>query len=189
MRLALERRLCPRLIGTRRNCFRTGAGRWCRLGIRARSRGKLSTCCGMRGGGIRSARAPTRLGADSAQVRALATRYAAFLFHAYNAKVRQFRNFMSFDRRWLEEAGSEDCNGRTLWALGMCVGRSHRPSFQQLAGDLFHGALPGAVEFKAPRAWAFSLLGIQEYLQRLSGDRLAEQIRDSLAGRLIQLFE
>jgi len=129
------------------------------------------------------------LGEDSAQVRALATRYAAFLFHAYNPKVRRFRNFMSFDRRWLEEAGSEDCNGRTLWALGMCVGRSRRPSFQQLAGDLFHGALPGAVEFKAPRAWAFSLLGIQEYLQRLSGDRLAEQIRDSLAGRLIQLFE
>jgi len=130
-----------------------------------------------------------QLGEDSAQVRALATRYAAFLCHAYNPKLRRFRNFMSFERRWLGEAGSEDCNGRTLWALGICMGRSRRPSFQQLAGDLFHKALPSAMEFKAPRAWAFSLLGIQEYLQRLSGDRLAEQIRDSLAGRLIQLFE
>jgi len=128
-------------------------------------------------------------GEDSTQVRALATRYAAFIRHAYNPKLRRFRNFMSFDRHWLEESGSEDCNGRTLWALGMCVGRSRRPSFQQLSGDLFHRALPSALEFKAPRAWAFSLLGIQEYLQRLSGDRLAEQIRDSLSGRLIQLFE
>ncbi|HZO86310.1 MAG TPA: glycosyltransferase family 4 protein [Verrucomicrobiae bacterium] len=129
------------------------------------------------------------LGEDSPQVRGLATRYAAFVHHAYNSKARRFRNFMSFDRRWLEESGSEDCNGRALWALGMCVGRSRRSSFQNLAGDLFHRALASATELKAPRAWAFSLLGIQEYLQRLSGDRLAEQIRDSLTGRLIQLFE
>ena len=130
-----------------------------------------------------------QLGEDSPQVRALATRYAAFLSHAYNPKARGFRNFMSYERQWLEEIGSEDCNGRTLWALGLCVGRSRRPSFQNLAGDLLHRALPTAMEFKAPRAWAFSLLGIQEYLRRLSGDRLAEQIRDSLTGRLIQLFE
>ena len=130
-----------------------------------------------------------QLGEDSPQVRALATRYAAFINHAYNPATRRFRNFMSFDRKWLEELGSEDSNGRTLWALGMCVGRSRRPSFQNFAGDLFHRVLPSATEFKAPRAWAFSLLGLQEYLQRLSGDRLAEQIRDSLANRLIQKFE
>ncbi len=129
------------------------------------------------------------LGEDSAPVRALATSYAGFLAHAYHPKVRRFRNFMSFDRRWLDEAGSEDSNGRTLWALGMCVGRSRRPSFQTLAGELFNRALPFALELKAPRGWAFSLLGIQEYLKRLSGDRLAQQTRDVLTMRLVQLFE
>jgi glycosyltransferase involved in cell wall biosynthesis len=129
------------------------------------------------------------LGEDSPQLRALATSYAAFLAHAYDPQTRRFRNFMSFDRRWLEETGSEDSNGRVLWALGVCVGRSRRPSFQALAGDLFNRALPIALEFKAPRPWALSLLGIQEYLRRLSGDRLAQQTRDTLTMRLVQLFE
>lgn len=129
------------------------------------------------------------LGEDSPQVRALATRYAAFLQHAYNPDLRRFRNFMSFDRRWLEDAGSEDCNGRVIWALGMCVGRSRRRSFQAFGDDLFNRILPSALEFEAPRAWALALLGIHEYLQRLNGDRLAQQIRDSLALRLVRLFE
>lgn len=129
------------------------------------------------------------LGEDSPQVRALATRYAAFLHHAYNPTLRRFRNFMTFDRRWLEESGSEDSNGRALWALGVAVGRSRRPSFQALTDDLFNRVLPTALDFKAPRAWAFSLLGINEYLQRLNGDRLAQHIRDSLTMRLVQLFE
>jgi glycosyltransferase involved in cell wall biosynthesis len=129
------------------------------------------------------------LGEDPPELRGLATSYAAFLAHAFNPATGRFRNFMSFDRRWLDEGGSEDSNGRALWALGMCVGRSRRPSFQALAGDLFNRALPGVLEFEAPRGWALSLLGIQEYLRRLSGDRLAQQTRDTLTMRLVQLFE
>ena len=60
------------------------------------------------------------------QVQRLATTYAAFLQAAFDRDRRRFRNFMSFDRRWLEEVGSEDCQGRALWALGACVGRSQR---------------------------------------------------------------
>ena len=48
----------------------------------------------------------------------LTSRLAAFVQHAWNPSVKRFRNFMSFDRRWLEDVGSEDCHGRTLWALG-----------------------------------------------------------------------
>src|SRR5207249_11401340 len=75
------------------------------------------------------------LGEESAPVRALATTYLAFLNHAFDRKTKRFRNFMSFDRKWLEEAGSEDANGRALWALGTCVGRSRRKTFQGLAGQ------------------------------------------------------
>ena len=50
----------------------------------------------------------------------LTSRFAAFVQHAWNRDTRRFRNFMSFDRRWLEDKGSEDSHGRTLWALGEC---------------------------------------------------------------------
>src|SRR5256712_699779 len=122
-------------------------------------------------------------------VRTLATTYAAFLHHAFDAKTKRFHNFLSFDRRWLDEQGSEDSHGRALWALGMGVGRSPYRSFQAMSGQIFGQALPAVTEFASPRAWAFSLLGIHEYLRRLSGDRLANQIRETLTMRLMELFD
>src|SRR6266853_149263 len=116
------------------------------------------------------------LGEETAQVRGLATTYLAFLNYG-------------FDRKWAEEPGSEDANGRALWALGTCVGRSRRKSFQALAGQLFNRALPSAVEFTSPRTWAFALLGIHEYSRRLSGDRLANQTREALTQRLMEGFQ
>ncbi len=123
------------------------------------------------------------------RVRTLATTYAAFLHFAFNPKTKRFHNLLSFDRHWLDEQGSEDCHGRALWALGMGVGRSPYRSFQIMAGQIFEQALPVVAEFTSPRAWAFSLLGIHEYLQRLSGDRLATQIREALTARLMGLFD
>lgn len=128
------------------------------------------------------------LGEDPALVRSLATTYLAFLNHAFERTSGRFRNFMSFDRKWLEERGSEDSNGRALWALGTAAGRSQRKSFQALAGQLFNRALPAALEFSSPRAWALALLGIHEYLRRLSGDRLAQQTRETLTARLMEGF-
>src|SRR5881296_27001 len=117
------------------------------------------------------------------RVRTLATTYAAFLNHAFDLKKRRFHNHLSFDRRWLDEQGSEDCQGRALWALGMGVGRSPYRSFQVMSGQIFTQALAAATEFTSPRAWAFSLFGIDEYLHRLIGDRLATQIQETLAAR------
>ncbi|MCI0745444.1 MAG: glycosyltransferase family 4 protein [Verrucomicrobia subdivision 3 bacterium] len=128
------------------------------------------------------------LGEESGRMRSLASTYAAFLHHAFNEQPRRFRNFMSFDRKWLEQDGSEDSHGRAMWALGTCVGRCQRKSFQSWAGQLFNQALASVLEFRAPRAWAFSLLGINEYLRRLSGDRVANQTREQLISRLMHLF-
>lgn len=125
---------------------------------------------------------------ESDRVRTLATTYAAFLHHAFDSKTRRFHNHLSFDRRWLDEQGSEDSHARSLWALGVGVGRSPYRSFQVMAGQLFAKALPAATEFTSPRAWAFSLIGIHEYLRRLSGDRVANQTRETLTTRLMELF-
>lgn len=129
-----------------------------------------------------------RLGCGSPRLDAQAATYAAFLNHAFDRSSGRFRNFMSFDRRWLEEVGSEDCQGHALWALGLCVSQAGQGSFQRLAAELFEQALPVAAEFTSPRAWAFTLIGIHEYLRRLSGDRRANQIRESLTAKLKQRY-
>ena len=129
------------------------------------------------------------LGEEPEQLRTVATTCAAFLQHAFDTKTGRFHNHMSFDRQWLDLQGSEDCQGRALWALGIGVGRSPFRSFQMMAGQLFALALPAVAEFTSPRAWAFALIGIHEYLRRLSGDSLVNQTRDTLISRLTELFE
>lgn len=129
-----------------------------------------------------------RLGKSSSRLQAHATTFAAFLNHAFDRERGRFRNFMSFDRHWLEEVGSEDCQGHALWALGLCVSQAGQGSFQMLAAQLFERALPVAAAFTSPRAWAFTLIGIDEYLRRLSGDRRVTQFREALTAKLLQRY-
>ncbi len=126
---------------------------------------------------------------ETARVQTLATTYAAFLNHAFDRKTKRFHNHLGFDRHWLDEQGSEDSHGRALWALGMGVGRSRHRSFQIMAGQLLALALPAVTEFTSPRAWAFSLIGVHEYLRRLSGDSLVNQVRETLTARLTELLD
>ncbi len=123
------------------------------------------------------------------RVRALATTYAAFLDYAFNPKTGRFHNFLSIDRHWLDEQGSEDCHGRAIWALGMAVGLSPHWSSQAKAERLFAQALPAAKHFTSPRAWAFSLIGINEYLRQRKGDRVAVDTRQELTARLMTIFD
>jgi hypothetical protein len=126
---------------------------------------------------------------DSHVVRTLASRYLAFVSHAFRRDTGRFRNFLSYARLWLDEQGSEDCHGRALWALGAVVGHSKDPGRQSLAGDLFHAALPAVSEFKSPRAWAYALLGIDEYLRAFQGDSSIQSVRKAVAERLFGLFQ
>jgi hypothetical protein len=119
----------------------------------------------------------------------LASRYLAFVWYAFNSKTGRFRNFMDYQRRWLEDSGSDDSHGRTLWALGTLLGRSNTPGLQSMAGRLFEQALPAILDTTSPRAWAFALIGIHEYLRRFAGDRMASQVREELAGRLLALYQ
>lgn len=118
----------------------------------------------------------------------LASRYLAFILYAFNAKTGRFRNFMDYERHWLEETGSDDSHGRTLWALGTVLGHSNTPTLQSMAGRVFERAMPAIVDTSSPRAWAFALMGIHEYLGRFAGDRRAGQIREELSGRLLALY-
>jgi len=117
----------------------------------------------------------------------LATRYLAFLGNAFNPANGRFRNFLSYERTWNEAQGSEDCHGRALWALGTVLGRSKDHGLRGAAGRLFEIAVPATPTFGSPRAWAFTLLGLQEYLSSFPGDRDAQSLSSTLTSRLIDI--
>lgn len=116
------------------------------------------------------------------------TAFAAFIQHAWNSDTRRFRNFMGYDRRWLEKSGSEDSHGRTLWALGECARTDRDPSRRKWAAALFKTALPVVETFSSPRAWAFALLGLDAYCALETRDVFASGMRKLLADRLMTLF-
>ena len=118
----------------------------------------------------------------------LSRRYLAFLWFAFHDKTGRFRNFMNYDRKWQEEVGSEDSHGRALWALGTVLGISEDAGLRGAAGRLFEAAV-GNLRFTSPRAWAFSILGMQAYLDRFPGDRVIQGSRNALANRLLDIYE
>jgi glycosyltransferase involved in cell wall biosynthesis len=125
----------------------------------------------------------------SRQHASLSHRYLAFLWLAFHEKTGRFRNFLSYDREWQEEIGSEDSHGRALWALGTVLGSSKDPGLRGAAGRLFEAAVPAALTFSSPRAWAFSVLGMQAYLDWFPGDRVIQGTRNSLANKLLDIYE
>ncbi len=126
--------------------------------------------------------------AEQALPEAVTVCLAAFVQHAWNPDVRRFRNFLSFDRRWLEEAGSEDSHGRTLWALGECVRSDGNESRRRWAASLFGEALPAVTDFSSPRAWAFTLLGLDAYCVTVPKDSHARELRHEFALRLMRIL-
>ena len=119
----------------------------------------------------------------------LSSRYLAFLWLAFNADRGRFRNFLGYDRKWLETVGSEDSHGRALWSLGKVLGHSRNAGLRGAAGRLFEAAVPATLTFTSPRAWAFSILGMQAYLDWFPGDRAIQGARNTLANRLLDIYE
>ena len=115
--------------------------------------------------------------------------YLSFIHHGFNEPERRFRNFMSYDRRWLEEIGSEDVHGRAIWALGQAVRLAPHDAILSLAMRLLVPAMEKLESFTSPRSWAFALIGIENYLARYSGDTPARRIRQMLATRLFERFQ
>jgi glycosyltransferase involved in cell wall biosynthesis len=118
----------------------------------------------------------------------LTSRFAAFVQHAWNPERKRFRNFMSFERRWLEECGSEDSHGRTLWALGECARSDANDSRRQWATCLFAEGLTAAARFDSPRAWAFTLLGLDAYCQKVPENSYVQSLRPLLADKLMSIL-
>lgn len=116
--------------------------------------------------------------------------YASFVQHAWNPDNGRFRNFMGFNRTWLEPQGSDDSHGRALWALGVCANSDPSSSRRTWARGLFHAALAFAEHSGSPRTWAFALLGLDAFSAQESSENADHNIiKRQLADRLIKRME
>ena len=95
---------------------------------------------------------------------------AAFTEHAWNEEAGRFRNFMGYDRRWLEEAGSEDSTGRAIWALGHASAHAYDEATADWAEHLYRRTRDVRRELTSLRALAFCVLGEHERRKRRDRD-------------------
>lgn len=117
------------------------------------------------------------------------TIYAGFVQYAWNPDTRRFRNFMNFDRTWCEDAGSEDSNGRALWALGVTARDAGLAKHREWARRLFDETASLALELGSPRAHAFAMLGASAMLSAHPGHTLATHILTRFSAELMTLLE
>lgn len=104
------------------------------------------------------------------------TIYASFVQYAWNPDARRFRNFMRFDRSWCEDVGSEDSNGRTLWALGVTARDAQMGKHRDWATAMFDSTASLALELGSLRAQGFAMLGAAAMLEAKPGHRLSLEI-------------
>lgn len=115
--------------------------------------------------------------------------YLSFLNYAFNRQNQRMRNFMSYNREWLEEAGSEDSHGRAIWALGYALAHSPDAAISGLANSLFRQAIDVTASFAFPRSWAYTVLGSVYYLKRFRGDTKVQGVMKKLSKKLFELFQ
>ncbi|MGK0186989.1 MAG: glycosyltransferase involved in cell wall biosynthesis [Verrucomicrobiales bacterium] len=125
----------------------------------------------------------------SVSLNRLANSYLAFLAAAIECRTGRYRNFMSHGRQWLEAVGSEDSQGRAVWATGLGAGRCRDVGHQKLARQLFESGLPPIANFTSPRSWAFALIGINEYLRKLPLTQEIGKLRRALTEKLLHLWD
>ena len=101
--------------------------------------------------------------------------YAAFIQDSWNADRGAFRNFMTFDRKWCEECGSEDSNGRAIWALGRAAEACDDPNIRAWAMQLYDTALPSLVNLGSPRSIGFMMLGAAAMLRAKPGHDISAE--------------
>ena len=114
--------------------------------------------------------------------------YLSYLLAAMNRDTGRFRNFMSFAREWLEDSGSEDSHARALWALGTGARRACNAGHRSISAQLFEGGLAATDTFTSPRAWAFTLVGLHDYLQCYPDRERMIDARREMTERLVRLW-
>lgn len=118
----------------------------------------------------------------------LSSIYLSFIDYAYNYQKGKFRNFMSYERKWLEEEGSEDSVGRAVWALGYTAAYSESDSFYNHSNHLFRKAIEDIEYISHPRALAYLILGLTCHA-RIHGEEEVIRLLEKKAKQLSAFFD
>jgi glycosyltransferase involved in cell wall biosynthesis len=114
--------------------------------------------------------------------------YLSYINYMQN-KDGTFRNFLSFSRNFLDEVGSEDSFGRTIWALGYLLGNAPNDAYYQTGRSIFFNASPNFEKLQSVRGIANTMVGICYYLMSYpADDSMTERLRN-LSYKLIRLYE
>lgn len=118
----------------------------------------------------------------------LAPVYLSYIHYMQNTDGT-FRNFLSFNRNFMDEQGSEDSFGRAIWALGYLLGNSPNDAYYQTGKFIFFKAYPNFEKLQSIRATANTMLGISYYLTRNPSDESMAACLRKLAGKLTGEYE
>ncbi len=121
-------------------------------------------------------------------VNRLAKIYLSFLFHMQRPDGR-FHNFLSYDRDFLDDAGSEECIGRSLWACGCAIPTKSIEGIRTTAKEIFDKGFKHAPDFQSPRAKAFAIMGLCRYYEAFSDDRNLHKNICSLSEQLLTCYQ
>ncbi len=113
--------------------------------------------------------------------------YLSFLLHMQRADGKM-HNFLSYDRSFIDDEGSEDCAGRTLWACGYAINSKLSAERRLLAKEIFDKAFRWTCFFKSPRAKAFAILGLSHYHKAYAGDQNLTQNIKTLSDKLLEYY-
>lgn len=125
---------------------------------------------------------------DGAKAHILVTKYLSFLFYSFNPETNRIRNFFSYDRRWIEEVGSESCQGRTIWSLGELIGSDNFQYISNTALEFLYKLIPSTLEFEHPRAWAFAIIGVLKALSKCPDDVYLKKTIKLLSNKLLDIY-
>lgn len=114
--------------------------------------------------------------------------YLSYIHYMQNENGT-FRNFLSFNRNFLDEVGSEDSFGRTIWALGYLLGNAPNDAYYQMGKLVFFDAARNFENLESIRSIANTMIGISYYLRsNPSDDQMTERLRH-FAHTLIKHYE
>lgn len=125
---------------------------------------------------------------DVDEVNRLTSIYLSFLDYAYNPENRKFRNFMNYERQWLEKEGSEDSIGRTIWALGYTAAYTNVYNFHHHSNHLFIRGLHAVDHLTHPRSIAYAILGLVPHA-KVHGEPVVVQHLKKLSNKLYSFFD
>jgi len=122
------------------------------------------------------------------QILPLIRTYISFLNHS-QTDTGHFHNFMSYDRRFMDNQGSEDTLGRVLWGLGTVVRWGTKAQIRALAQNMMAKAAPRILELESPRAKAYAIIGMYHLLQKFEGASQFKRLLILLADDLVSLYK